>query len=128
VTITGDPDALRQVLANLIANARLHAPGANVEVTVDSLDHSHATVAVRDDGPGMSPDVADHVFDRYFRAGQSPMSNVRSSGLGLSIVAAIISGHGGTIDLDTALGEGSTFTIVLPTVPFPTNSAVATSD
>jgi two-component system OmpR family sensor kinase len=117
LTVTGDPDALRQVLSNLIDNTRVHAPAADVEVSVRELDSSTATVSVTDNGPGMSPDVADHVFDRYFRAGQPPMSNTRSSGLGLSIAAAIVAAHGGTIDLDTGIGEGSDFTIALPTTP-----------
>jgi two-component system OmpR family sensor kinase len=121
-TITADPDALRQVLANLIANTRVHAPSADVEITVGPLDSTSATIAVSDNGPGMSPEVAEHVFDRYFRAGQPPTSNARSSGLGLSIVAAIVTAHGGTIDLDTRIGQGSTFTIVLPTKPTRTPS------
>jgi two-component system, OmpR family, sensor kinase len=113
--VEGDGDALQQVFANLIANTRIHARDASVEITVDELDDAHAVVTVTDDGPGMSPDIADNVFDRFFRAGQSPTSDVRSSGLGLSIVAAIVDNHGGSIDLDTSPGAGSTFTLTLPT-------------
>ncbi len=116
ICVEGDCDALQQVFANLIANTRIHASAASVEITVDRLDDAHAVVTVVDDGPGMSQDIADNVFDRFFRAGQSPTSDVRSSGLGLSIVAAIVDTHGGSVDLDTSPGEGSTFTVTLPTV------------
>ncbi|MEP1125612.1 MAG: HAMP domain-containing sensor histidine kinase [Ilumatobacter sp.] len=119
IRVLGDGDALQQVVANLIANTRIHAPGANVEITVDQPDHAHAVVTVADDGPGMSQDIADHVFDRFFRAGESPAADSRSSGLGLSIVAAIVDTHGGTIDLDTTPGAGSRFTITLPTEAGP---------
>lgn len=116
ILVEGDGDALHQVIANLIANTRVHAPDASVEITVDRLDHGHAVVTVTDDGPGMTSDVADNVFDRFYRAGPSPSSDARSTGLGLSIVAAIVDAHGGTIDLTTAPGTGAAFTITLPTV------------
>ncbi len=128
IYVEGDCDALQQVFANLIANTRIHAPTANVKVTVDRFDDAHATVTVADDGPGMSPDIADNVFDRFFRAGESPTSDVRSSGLGLSIVAAIVDTHGGTIDLDTTPGAGSTFTVTLPTVAAPSRTAGASKN
>jgi two-component system, OmpR family, sensor kinase len=67
--VEGDGDALQQVVANLIANTRIHAPDASVEITVDELDDAHAVVTVTDDGPGMTSDVADNVFDRFYRAG-----------------------------------------------------------
>jgi two-component system OmpR family sensor kinase len=114
VEVAGDPDALQQVFANLLTNARLHAPGADVHIGIDRPDDRSAVVTLSDNGPGMSPEVAAHVFDRFFRADSTRLSSVRSSGLGLSIVAAIVAAHGGTIDLDTALGSGSTFTIALP--------------
>ncbi len=115
--VAGDPDALQQVFANLITNARIHAPGAAVHIGIDRLDDRSVTVAISDNGPGMSPDVASRVFDRFFRADETRLSSVRSSGLGLSIVSSIIEAHGGTIGLDTELGTGSTFTVVLPVAP-----------
>lgn len=117
ILVEGDGDALLQIFTNLIANTRIHAPAANVEITVDELDDAHAVVTVADDGPGMASDIAANVFDRFYRAGPSPSADARSTGLGLSIVAAIIDAHGGTIGLDTTPGTGSTFTITLPTMP-----------
>ncbi|MGB3735035.1 MAG: HAMP domain-containing sensor histidine kinase [Ilumatobacter sp.] len=114
--VVGDRDALHQVCVNLIANTRLHAPGSRVEIAIES-DDQYVTVAIADDGPGMSPDVADHIFDRFYRAEESRSSSVRSSGLGLSIVAAIVEAHGGKLTVASTPGEGSTFTVALPTVP-----------
>jgi two-component system, OmpR family, sensor kinase len=119
IYVAGDGDALQQVVANLIANTRVHAPTARVEITIDTFDETHATIAISDDGPGMTSEVADNVFDRFYRAGPSPSSDARGTGLGLSIVAAIVETHGGTVHLDTAPRAGSTFTITLPTVSRP---------
>lgn len=117
--VAGDRDALQQVFANLIANTRIHAPAAHVGVVVSAND-DHVTVRVTDDGPGMSPDVAAHIFDRFYRSQESTTPSVRSSGLGLSIVAAIVQAHGGTVDVESQPGTGSTFTVVLPTVSHET--------
>ena len=128
IYVAGDGDAIHQVVANLITNTRIHAPAAEVEIVVDSLDDAHAVVTISDDGPGMTPDLADNAFKRFYRAGPSPNSDERSTGLGLSIVAAIVDAHGGTIDLDTTPGAGSTFTITLPTVPHPSRTTRATQN
>lgn len=113
--VMGDRDALHQVCANLIANTRVHAPGARVDVMV-RCDDEVVTVSVSDDGPGMSGEVADHIFDRFYRAEAARTSSSRSTGLGLSIVAAIVEAHGGDITVQTRAGTGSTFTITLPLV------------
>jgi two-component system, OmpR family, sensor kinase len=123
VWVAGDRDALQQVIVNLIDNTRTHAPGARVDLVVRMLDGTHAAVSVTDDGPGMSHDIADKVFDRFFRSVATPTSDARSSGLGLSIVASIVDTHDGTIDLDTCPGAGSTFTVTLPTVSHSPGSA-----
>jgi two-component system OmpR family sensor kinase len=76
-----------------------------------------AVVEVRDDGPGMTPEVAARVFERFYRAdssrtrGGTPTSG---SGLGLSIVAALVAAHGGTVTVDTAPGRGTTMRVRLP--------------
>ncbi|MCP3883817.1 MAG: HAMP domain-containing histidine kinase [Sulfitobacter sp.] len=120
-TVTGDSDALHQVYSNLLANTRIHAPGARVDVGIDT-DDAHVTVVIADDGPGFTGDVASHVFDRFYRAEESRTSSVRSSGLGLSIVEAIIEAHGGTIAVSSELGTGTRFTITLPAVSRDTTS------
>ncbi|MDW3214748.1 MAG: HAMP domain-containing sensor histidine kinase [Ilumatobacteraceae bacterium] len=111
--VVGDRDALQQVFANLVTNARVHAAGSPIDIGV-VCDDTHVTVTVTDEGPGMADDVAAHVFDRFYRAEESRTSSVRSSGLGLSVVAAIVDAHGGTVAVDTAIDRGSAFTVRLP--------------
>jgi len=71
-------------------------------------------LAVSDDGPGLEPDVADKVFEPFYRVDTSRARETGGAGLGLAIVAAIIEAHGGTVRLDTAPGAGATFTVTLP--------------
>lgn len=114
VHVDGDHDALQQVFINIIANTRVHAPGATVDVGLSTTADS-VVITVADDGPGVDSDEAACIFDRFFRVDQARSSTTRSSGLGLSIVKAIIAAHHGTITVDTALGHGMTFTVTLPT-------------
>jgi len=113
VIVNGDGDSLYRVLANLLANAHVHAPGSDVVVAVD-IDNADAVVTVTDNGPGMPPHVADNAFDRFYRGAPTSDSGMRTSGLGLSIAAGIVKAHSGTIDLITDQGEGATFTVRLP--------------
>jgi len=113
IVVEGDSDALYRVLANLLANAYVHAPGANVAVSIRVVGSS-AVITVSDDGPGMAPEVASQAFDRFYRGSSTSDSGVRTTGLGLSIAAGIVKAHGGTIALATSPGEGATFTIRLP--------------
>lgn len=115
VVVDGDRDSLYRVFANLLANAQVHAPGADVAVSVEAAG-GHAIVSLSDNGPGMAPHVADSAFDRFYRGSPTSDSGRRTTGLGLSIAASIIKAHGGSIDLFTALGNGATFTIRLPLV------------
>jgi two-component system, OmpR family, sensor kinase len=107
VEVTGDEDALRRALGNLIENALVHGPADGaVEVTL-TRNGGCARLSVRDDGPGPAPEERERVFERFWRgagAGERP-----GSGLGLSIVAAIAERHGGSVEVD-----GSTFTLTLP--------------
>jgi two-component system OmpR family sensor kinase len=80
------------------------------------------TVVVADAGPGMTDEEAAHAFDRFWQAGGDTSAAGRGAGLGLSIVADIVAAHGGEIRLDTAAGEGATFTISLPRAPAPTTA------
>ncbi|MGB0114919.1 MAG: HAMP domain-containing sensor histidine kinase [Ilumatobacteraceae bacterium] len=113
VVVLGDADALRQVMSNLVWNARLHASGSTIALSVDRVADA-AVVVVRDDGPGMDADVAAQAFDRFYRADAARQSGTDSSGLGLAIVAAIVDAHGGTVRLDTAPGAGAAFTLTFP--------------
>ena len=113
VVVNGDEDSLYRMFANLLANAQVHAPGADVAVTVEATG-GDAVVTVVDNGPGMPPHVADNAFDRFYRGSPTSDSGTRTTGLGLSIAAGIVKAHDGTIELDTTQGEGATFTIRLP--------------
>lgn len=112
--VTGDRDALHQVLINLLANTYHHTPtGTPVHVS-SGTDAETAWFRVSDEGAGMDADTTERVFDRFYRADKSRGRHRSNSGLGLAIVAAIVAAHDGTIDIDTRLGEGTTFTIDVP--------------
>jgi two-component system OmpR family sensor kinase len=114
VVVPGDEPRLRQVLANLLQNANRHTPPAtpvHVRVTTDGPD---AVIEVRDEGPGLDPETASRVFERFWRSDPSRARQSGGAGLGLAIVAAIASAHGGRAEVQTAPGQGATFRVVLP--------------
>lgn len=113
VSISGDEARLRQVLANLLANTRAHAPGAPVDVRLDCVD-DEVSVVVSDGGPGLDPAQASRIFDRFWRADDARNRRSGGSGLGLSIIASIVEAHGGSIDVETAPGQGAAFRVRLP--------------
>jgi two-component system OmpR family sensor kinase len=115
--VVGDDARLHQVATNLVGNAVAHTPaGTHVDVRVRRHD-GDVLLEVTDDGPGMAPEVAARVFERFYRADSSRTrtgSATTGSGLGLSIVAAIVAAHGGDVDVDSAEGRGSRFVVRLP--------------
>jgi two-component system OmpR family sensor kinase len=114
VEVTGDKDRLRQVIDNLLANVRAHTPeGTSTTVRVDVIG-DQAEIEVRDTGQGMSGDEANRVFERFYRADQARSRISGGSGLGLSIVAAIVEAHDGTVTASSAPGEGLTVTVRIP--------------
>jgi two-component system OmpR family sensor kinase len=120
VAVEGDEPRLRQVVANLLDNARTHTP-AGTPVTIRlAVEGQDAVLDVADRGPGMSDDEAARVFERFYRGDPSRSRESGGTGLGLSIAAAIVRAHGGTIGVSAAPGEGTTFRIRLPLQPAPT--------
>jgi len=135
--VNGDEVRLRQVIGNLMTNARTHTPaGTPIDVLIRSgtLDeapartpadpddgesvathHLAAVLEVSDHGPGLTEEQAEHVFDRFYRA--HPARTAGGTGLGLAIVAALVAGHGGTAWVRSVPGEGATFCIALPLTP-----------
>jgi two-component system OmpR family sensor kinase len=113
VVVPGDRARLHQVVANLVANALLHAPAAPIEVRVRAEDHL-AVIEVADDGPGMEATDAARAFERFYRADGSRSRHHGGSGLGLSIVDATVRAHGGRASLTTSPGEGTTVRVELP--------------
>jgi len=112
--VNGDPDRLRQVLTNLIVNAiDYNRPGG--EVCVRTLrEDAGSVVEVSDTGIGIATEDLPLIFHRFFRADRSRSHAEGHTGLGLAIAKTIVDAHGGTIDVASRLGEGTTFTIRLP--------------
>ncbi|GAA3023692.1 HAMP domain-containing sensor histidine kinase [Streptomyces glomeratus] len=115
VTVVGDTHRLQQVLANLLANARLHTPAGTAVVATLETEGTTAVLGVHDDGPGVPDDIRSGVFERFTRADhrRRPDHHGGGAGLGLAIVAAVTEAHGGTVGLDTRPGA-TTFTVRLP--------------
>jgi two-component system OmpR family sensor kinase len=120
LVVAGDDHRLRQVVANLVGNATDHTPdGTTVTVRLAAEPGPpDAPGAVRlevaDDGPGMAPEVAARAFERFARGDASRSRRSGGSGLGLSIVAAIVEAHGGTVALRSHPGHGTTVAVRLP--------------
>jgi two-component system, OmpR family, sensor kinase len=112
--VVGDALRLEQALQNLAANAVRHTPaGGRVELGAE-LDDRHVVLTVRDSGPGIPAEHLPLVFDRFYKVDPSRAHAAAGSGLGLSIVKAIVERHGGTITVSSAPDKGSLFTIHLP--------------
>lgn len=113
--VLGDESRLRQVVSNLVGNAIAHTPaGSAVRVGVGVAD-GEAVLEIADTGPGLPSDQARLVFERFYRADTSrARDHGGGAGLGLAIAWSLVTAHDGTIDLDTAPGDGATFRIRLP--------------
>ncbi|MFI6287209.1 ATP-binding protein [Streptomyces sp. NPDC051018] len=111
-TVRGDESGLGKVVGNLLSNVRVHTP-AGAPVLVEVVRGPDATVRllVSDEGPGMAPEDADRIFDRFFRAGSGGGGG---SGLGMAIVHAVTAAHGGEVTVRTAPGEGLAVTVTFP--------------
>jgi two-component system, OmpR family, sensor kinase len=119
LVVRGDDARLRQVLGNLVSNALMHTPD-DAEITVRlRAEGPTAVVEVADTGPGLSPEQKDRVFERFYRvdAARTRHDGTTSTGLGLAIVAALVSAHGGTVEVDSDAGRGATFRVRLPLAP-----------
>jgi two-component system OmpR family sensor kinase len=117
-TVIGDRDQLLRVLLNLLNNSAVHTAPAG-PIRIASIPGSTATgpavaIQVIDSGPGLSPDEAAQVFERFWRADKARSRAKGGSGLGLAIVAQIIEAHGGTVQFDSAVEAGTTVTVTLP--------------
>ncbi len=114
--VLGDEARLRQVFSNLMSNALQHTPqDADITVRVGT-DDSDAVLEVCDQGPGMKPEDAQRVFERFYRADTSRTRASGGFGLGLSIVDSLVAAHGGTVSVQSAPGRGSRFRVSLPRI------------
>jgi two-component system OmpR family sensor kinase len=118
LVVVGDEQRLRQVAANLLANAQIHTPpGTPVRVDLAAGGHQ-AILTVADEGPGIDPEQAPHIFERFYRGtpagAHSAAPRSAGTGLGLAIVAAIMQAHQGTATVRSTPGAGATFEVTLP--------------
>ena len=110
VFILGDSQRVHQVVANLLANARTHTPdNSQIKVALEQ-GVAETVISVSDNGPGLSEDDQERIFERFFRADPSrARTSGEGSGLGLSIVDAVMQAHGGYVSVQSKLGAGATF-------------------
>lgn len=114
LVVLGEPHQLGQLLANLMRNAVTHTPaGTPVEVAL-RREGADAVVEVRDHGPGLAPDAAERVFERFWRTEGGRRRGPAGAGLGLAIVRAIVTAHGGSATAENARGGGARFIVRLP--------------
>ena len=115
--VIGDEARLRQVVVNLLANARVHTPAGSHVTTTLAREGDTLIVRIHDDGPGIAPEVRDRLFERFARGDSSRERRTGSTGLGMSIALAIVQSHGGSIDVDSSTApedHGTTFSVRLP--------------
>lgn len=114
-SIRMDVDLIRQVLQNLIENAIKYSPeGSSILVTSEERD-GHIVVQVADQGPGIPEDELPHIFMKFYRSRNAKGSSIKGSGLGLYLAKYFVELHKGRVSVDSTLGQGSTFTVELPT-------------
>lgn len=112
--ITIDPDAVGQAVFNLVDNAvKYGADSESIEIKL-AMENESLAVSVKDYGIGIPREEQEKIFDRFHRISTNLVHDVKGSGLGLSIASHVVSAHGGRIDVESEVGEGSLFTIRLP--------------
>jgi two-component system OmpR family sensor kinase len=114
--VLGDENRIRQVVANLLANARRYTPdGSPIEVAVGIDERAGmGWIAVIDHGEGIPEQIRDKIFQRFWRADTSRTRETGGSGLGLSIVASVVEALHGSIDVTETAGGGATFRVAFP--------------
>jgi signal transduction histidine kinase len=114
VPVLGDRAQLERVMINLLSNAvKFTEDGGTIAFSV-GIEDDHAVITVRDTGIGIPADEQVDLFQRFFRSSTAQVRQIQGTGLGLSIVQAIVSGHGGSIEVTSGHLQGSTFTVKLP--------------
>lgn len=125
-SITADERKFKQIMLNLLSNAVKFTPdGGRVDVRARRADHA-VEVAVQDTGIGIAPEDHAAVFEEFRQVGSDYMRKAEGTGLGLALTRRFVELHGGRIRLDSAPGQGSTFTVVLPDAPPPSEQGTST--
>ncbi|MFO0775010.1 MAG: heavy metal sensor histidine kinase [Nitrospiraceae bacterium] len=118
-TVLGDELRLRELFLNLVDNAvKYSKPGGTVTLTMHT-ERGLVRVAITDQGIGIRPDAIPRIFNRFYRTDEARGHTKAGTGLGLAICAWIADAHRGKIDVQSTVGEGSTFTVTLPLAPIP---------
>ena len=113
IDVIGDADRTRHILLNLASNAVRYTPSGSVIFAI--IPHGKEVgVSVQDTGPGIAPEHLDRIFDRFFRIDQSRSRELGGTGLGLAIARLLAELQGGRIEVNSTPGQGSTFTLWLP--------------
>jgi two-component Ni(II)/redox sensor kinase NrsS len=116
IYVSGHESQLYRLVSNLIANAIQYTPpGGSVVVSLSVLDHS-ATIAVKDTGIGIPAKEQNRIFERFYRVNSDRSRQTGGTGLGLAIAQAIVLRHQGQLSLDSEIGRGSTFSVLLPCI------------
>jgi two-component system phosphate regulon sensor histidine kinase PhoR len=113
--VLGAPQLLEQAVSNLLSNAVTYGPRDSV-ITIRgrALNEERIEISVIDEGPGIAPDHLPRLFERFYRVDKARSREQGGTGLGLAIVKHIARAHGGHVEVDSRLGEGSTFRLVMP--------------
>jgi signal transduction histidine kinase len=113
-TIQADEEALRRAIRNLLENAVKYSPECRTVWVEGRVNHRQAAISVRDRGMGIDPREQREIFQKFVRGAAAKKAGIKGTGIGLSMVRQIVDACGGEIRLQSAAGEGSTFTILLP--------------
>jgi signal transduction histidine kinase len=109
-----DHDRMSEVLGNLLSNAfKFTERGGEVELAAEPAEDG-VVMHVRDTGAGIPPEQLPHIFEKFYQANNQPAASQEGSGLGLAIAREIVRAHGGDLSVESAVGVGATFTIVMP--------------
>lgn len=111
--INVDPDRMAQVLCNLVGNALRYTPPKGQVLLAAAQRGKHLLLTVQDTGAGIALDDLQRIFDRFYCGDETRHGDGGESGLGLAIPRSIVNLHGGTISVESTLGEGTTFTVAL---------------
>ena len=114
--VPGSVEQLTQVIVNLVANAINYTPEGHVQVSTYQIEDS-VCLEVEDTGVGIAPEDRLHLFERFYRGETAKQTNVPGTGLGLSIVKEIVDLHGGTIEIESEVGRGTTVLVCFPATP-----------
>ena len=128
VVVHGDIDRLRQLLWNLVENALRYSPPEGAVHLGLRQQGAWTELSVSDEGPGIAPEHLPHIFDRFYRVDRARSRATGGSGLGLAIVRHIAQAHGGRVVVESTVGRGTTFRVILPIAREPANQPASTAD